>query len=349
MRGAWLLAWSLLTCWQPASAAAATPAEANEATAWAAAHAVALPPDIDALTANDLGALTRIVGSARVVGLGEGTHGAHEFLIVRNRVFQYLVEELGFTAIVAETHPVHAQLADAYVQGEGKLSDAAVEGVFSANRTFSWRERPLLENYQLLEWMRNYNAACEPSRRIHFYGMDLRHPFPGPTPDPKRGENLAGTMGGNVLKVLHESGPRARVLVFVHNGHLRAEALAAGAEPASLGQYLRRVLGDELRVIGSVHDRGQIQDGGNRTVILPASQAGSVNEVLAATGLPSFTLDLRSQSQALGRRWFDRDQSFRGSYWQGTSYYSELRPGSAYDALLFIRELSPIRPLTALE
>lgn len=347
-----MLASWLLACWQAAPAAESQAAERRAATAWATAHAVALPSDIDALTASDLGALEDIVGDARVVGFGEASHGAHEFLIVRNRMFQYLVEHFGFTAIVAETHPVHAQLADAYAQGEATLSDDAVEGVFAANRMFSWSDRPLLENYELLAWMRSYNAARDKSRRIHFHGMDLRHPFPGSiagsAADRPQGGELAGTMGGNVLRVLKDGGPRARVFVFVHNGHLRADVIAADAKPASLGQYLRRALGDDLRVIGSIHHRGQLNDGGNQRITLPASQVGSVNQVLAAVGKSSFTLDLRSNPSAdLGRQWFDRAQPFRGSHWQGTSYYSELTPGAAYDAFVVLGELSPIKPLPA--
>lgn len=338
-----LLIACLLLGWQQ-QAAAAESAEQKAATAWATAHAVALPADVDTWANKDLGALDAIVGKAHVVGFGEGAHGAHEFLIARNRIFQYLVEHHGFTAMVAETHPVHAQPSDAYAQGQAPLSDDVVEGVFAANRTFSWSNRPLLENYQLLEWMRKYNATREPARRIHFYGMDLRHPFPGTVAEPDRGE-LAATMGDNVLKVLKNAGPNARVLVFVHNGHLRADLAAAGKH-LTLGQYLRRALGDDLRVIGSIHHRGQLNDGGNQTITLPAVQAGSLNQVLAAVRLASYSLDLRSNpSSEPARQWFDRPQQLRGSHWQGTTYYSEVIPSAGYDAFVVFGALRPIQPL----
>src|SRR5262249_32288821 len=47
--------------------------------------------------------LRAIVGDARVVALGEPLHGFHEPLAVRNQVVQYLVTELGFTAVALET------------------------------------------------------------------------------------------------------------------------------------------------------------------------------------------------------------------------------------------------------
>ena len=47
--------------------------------------------------------LRAIVGDARVVALGEPLHGFHGPLAVRNQVVQYLVKELGFTAVALET------------------------------------------------------------------------------------------------------------------------------------------------------------------------------------------------------------------------------------------------------
>src|SRR5262245_36291075 len=47
--------------------------------------------------------LRAIIGDARVVALGEPLHGFHGPLAVRNQVVQYLVKELGFTAVALET------------------------------------------------------------------------------------------------------------------------------------------------------------------------------------------------------------------------------------------------------
>lgn len=47
----------------------------------------------------DLEAFKQIIGSARVVALGEPTHGVEEPLAFRNRVIRFLVEQMGFTAV----------------------------------------------------------------------------------------------------------------------------------------------------------------------------------------------------------------------------------------------------------
>lgn len=41
----------------------------------------------------DLRALSAMIGNAKVVGLGEATHGSHEFFTMKERLFRHLVEE----------------------------------------------------------------------------------------------------------------------------------------------------------------------------------------------------------------------------------------------------------------
>src|SRR5438128_5455347 len=60
---------------------------------------------------SDLRALKPVIGQARVVALGE-THGTHELLRLRNRLFQYLVYESEFTAIAAESGVTESMLAE---------------------------------------------------------------------------------------------------------------------------------------------------------------------------------------------------------------------------------------------
>ncbi len=51
---------------------------------------------------DDLLPFKQIVGDASIVGLGEATHGAHEFFTMKTRLIEYLVGTLGFTTIAME-------------------------------------------------------------------------------------------------------------------------------------------------------------------------------------------------------------------------------------------------------
>lgn len=51
---------------------------------------------------DDLRPLDRMIGGAKVVGLGEATHSSHDFLALKDRVFRHLVEKKGFRTFALE-------------------------------------------------------------------------------------------------------------------------------------------------------------------------------------------------------------------------------------------------------
>jgi erythromycin esterase len=146
---------------------------------WAVRHAFPLHGVEPGAGVTDLRSLKALVGNARVVSLGEPAHGAHEPLAFRNRLFQYLVEELGFTAIVLESGLPESRRIHDYVTGApDTLSKVVAENL-------SWGFGGFKENAALISWMREYNANPGHSRKINFYGMDLSLGGPtGSTPTP---------------------------------------------------------------------------------------------------------------------------------------------------------------------
>lgn len=129
---------------------------------------ISLAPSVGALKSGSFGALEEIIEGARVVGFGEGEHGVHEVLIVRNLLFQFLVEHKGFTAIAVESGFTDSVRVDDFVLGKGiPLTKELVSAVF----TF-W-PYAMEENRQLIEWMRAFNARPSTRRKIRFYGLDM--------------------------------------------------------------------------------------------------------------------------------------------------------------------------------
>ena len=80
-----------------------------------------------------------------------------------------MVEELGFTALAAETGYSEGRLVDAYIRGQAGVDDVDKVVVHA----FSWIKTPLEENRQLIEWMREYNARPSTTRQLRYYGIDL--------------------------------------------------------------------------------------------------------------------------------------------------------------------------------
>ncbi|MFJ4105325.1 erythromycin esterase family protein [Amycolatopsis japonica] len=117
----------------------------------------------------DLRALGRMIGDAKVVGLGEATHGSHEFFTMKERVFRYLVEEKGFRAFALEASWSAGMEIDDWVQtGRGDIREIL-------KRTVAGSPWDREEFISLFQWMRDYNRA-HPGRTVHFVGDDLGGP-----------------------------------------------------------------------------------------------------------------------------------------------------------------------------
>jgi erythromycin esterase-like protein len=116
--------------------------------------------------------LMRLIGDARVVLLGEASHGTHEFYQERARITARLIEEKGFTAVAVEADWPDALRVDRYVRGRSE-DEFATEALADFKRfpTWMWRNTDVAE---FLDWMRERNDALpEGASKAGFYGLDL--------------------------------------------------------------------------------------------------------------------------------------------------------------------------------
>ncbi|MFD7031954.1 erythromycin esterase family protein [Streptomyces sp. NPDC059917] len=117
----------------------------------------------------DLRALDAMIGGAEVVGLGEATHGSHEFFAMKQRVFRHLVEEKGFTAFALEMSWTAGLRIDEYVRGgPGDARRTAAEALAGS----PWEREEFVD---LIAWMRRYNDR-HPGRTVRFMGNDIGAP-----------------------------------------------------------------------------------------------------------------------------------------------------------------------------
>src|SRR6476469_2671904 len=112
-------------------------------TALTAAVAAAARPLTGA--ADDYDSLLELVGDARLVLLGEASHGTHEFYRERARITRRLIEEQGFSAVAAE-----ADWPDAAMDAREALVD------FRRFPNWMWRNTDVVE---FVEWLRAHNDA----------------------------------------------------------------------------------------------------------------------------------------------------------------------------------------------
>jgi len=123
-------------------------------------------------SAQDYEPLLNLIGEARVVLLGEASHGTHDFYHNRAQITQRLIEEKGFSAVAVEGDWPDAYRVNRYVRGAS--DDAfAVEALADFRRfpAWMWRNTDVVE---FIEWLREHNDALPTSStKAGFYGLDL--------------------------------------------------------------------------------------------------------------------------------------------------------------------------------
>ena len=116
----------------------------------------------------DLESLEQRIGEARVVLIGEATHGTSEFYRMRARITRRLIESKGFTIVAAEADWPDAARIDHYVRHRNVPRSEWT--AFARFPTWMWRNQ---ETRSFVDWLHKRNATLEYQHRAAFYGLDL--------------------------------------------------------------------------------------------------------------------------------------------------------------------------------
>ncbi len=144
---------------------AQTGAPTESHLAWLKANAVAVKTVEAGNGFEDLQKLKAAIGSARIVSLGEATHGTREIFQMKHRLTEFLATELGFTIFSIEANMPEAYRVNDYVlHGKGDPK-ALLNGMYF----WTWNTEEVLG---MIEWMRQFNASGK--GRIQFTGFDMQ-------------------------------------------------------------------------------------------------------------------------------------------------------------------------------
>ncbi len=140
-----------------------------EVGAWLRQNATEFRTSIAVGSDEDLAVLTSLVGNARVVALGEATHGTSDFFEMKHRLLRYLVEHMGFNAFAIEATFPEAEAIDEYVRtGKG---DPAI--LLSRLYFWTWNTQEVAD---MIQWMRAYNQTVPAEKQVRFFGFDMQSP-----------------------------------------------------------------------------------------------------------------------------------------------------------------------------
>lgn len=105
---------------------------------------------------------------ARVVLIGEASHGTSEFYRARAAITQRLIERHGFNIVAAEADWPDAAQIDRHVRQ--RQSAAWVEDAFKRFPTWMWRNREVAE---FTSWLHSHNETLPAEQRVEFRGLDV--------------------------------------------------------------------------------------------------------------------------------------------------------------------------------
>jgi len=116
---------------------------------------------------DDMQPLKKVIGDARIVSLGEATHGSREFFQLKHRMLEFLATEMGFTIFSIEANmPEAYRLNDYVLNGTGDPAQL-LRGMYF----WTWDTEEVLE---MIRWMRDFNKSGK--GRVEFTGFDMQTP-----------------------------------------------------------------------------------------------------------------------------------------------------------------------------
>ncbi|MEN3534818.1 erythromycin esterase family protein [Microbispora sp. ZYX-F-249] len=139
----------------------------NEVAEWLKSRAIPLDGLTPGAGTTDLAPFRAALDGVRVVGVGEGTHGSREFFLIRHRLLEFLVEELGVTTLAVEASASASRAVDDYVRGGSGDPVEALAGLgFWTLHTE--------EMLAVVQWLRDHNRTA--AAKVRFVGIDPQHP-----------------------------------------------------------------------------------------------------------------------------------------------------------------------------
>lgn len=144
----------------------------NPPSAYQKHSAIEIIPYYPLANEQDLDVLLKEIGNAKIVLLGEASHGTSEFYTWRSAISKRLIQEKGFNFIAVEGDWTDSYKVNNFIKGEKKDSAAAVTLLKEYNRWPTW----LWANYEtasLATWLNNYNQNIPAKQKVGFYGLDV--------------------------------------------------------------------------------------------------------------------------------------------------------------------------------
>lgn len=137
-------------------------AQTNQIQNWIRNAQIPLTDNLESLDGLD-----PLLEKVRVVGLGEATHGQHEFFELKRRLTMYLIRRHGFRYVAYEASVSRTIVANEFVAGSSSDLNASTRNL----GMLIWNVE---ENARLLADLREWNKLAGPNDQVRLIGVDAQ-------------------------------------------------------------------------------------------------------------------------------------------------------------------------------
>lgn len=254
----------------------------------------------------------------QIIGIGEASHGTHEFYSEKARIIHQLIEKCGFRTIAFEAPDSMMMPIDSFIQtGQGDLKK-----VMKGMELYGAEEI-----YQFFLGLKDYNQTAVAERRVKLIGIDKPEYWSDPI-------SRDGFMVENLRKMVTDLG--TKTILWAHNVHLTKDTTA---QYLAMGGYLQKYFGSRYFALsldtyqGSVSVLSQQRKFETHTF---ETEPGTLSAMLSKARFQQFYLK------------FDPSKDpFKGATVYMTNIYANwtaakpkpvpIRPGIDFDAVFFIK------------
>jgi erythromycin esterase-like protein len=120
----------------------------------------------------DLDPLLERIGDARIVAVGEASHGTHEYYAWRATLTRRLIEEqgFGFVAVEGDWPDCYRVNRSVQLRRDADLDPLDALDAFDRWPTWMWANDDVVD---FCRWLQTLNAARPEEQRVGFYGLDV--------------------------------------------------------------------------------------------------------------------------------------------------------------------------------
>lgn len=277
--------------------------------------------------------LRDIARDVQMIGLGEATHGNHEFHVVRARISQYLIERCGFSGILMEFPQSRSEKLQTYINtGVGNLDEIL------SHLGYWMYETQEIRAFML--WLRVFRTT-HPDRAITISGIDID------LNDEAR-RSSASIRDKKIADIILRIIGKQKYVLWSHNLHI---SKTNTQEFVSMGHHLAQKI--QYYALATLFYQGSYtamgfdpkkkEWGDVAAFQLDPAEKGSLEEKLFTFNKESFFLNIKDSATDLKKYLTQSRVRFLGAgYVPGEKkLFKTMNISSMFDGLIFFTTVHP--------